>query len=52
MRLLNCGEILGERLLTIHNVHFFMRFMEEMRDALDAGTFAEFRRRAWADLRG
>ena len=50
--LLNCGEILGERLLTIHNVHFFMRFMEEMRAALDAGTFPEFRRRAWADLRG
>ncbi len=50
--LLHCGEILGERLLTIHNVHFFMRFMEEMRAALDAGTFPEFRRRAWADLRG
>ena len=50
--LLHCGEILGERLLTIHNVHFFMRFMAEMRAALDAGTFPEFRRRAWADLRG
>ena len=50
--LLHCGEILGERLLTIHNVHFFMRFMEEMRAALDAGTFPAFRARAWADLRG
>ena len=50
--LLHCGEILGERLLTIHNVHFFMRFMEEMRAALDAGSFAEFRAGCWADLRG
>ena len=49
--LLHCGEILGERLLTIHNVHFFMRFMEEMRAALDAGTFPEFRARAWRELR-
>ena len=50
--LLHCGEILGERLLTLHNVHFFMRFMEDMRDALDAGTFPAFRARAWAELRG
>ena len=50
--LLHCGEILGERLLTLHNVHFFMRFMEEMRAALDEGSFPAFRARAWADLRG
>ncbi|MBQ3809695.1 MAG: tRNA guanosine(34) transglycosylase Tgt [Kiritimatiellae bacterium] len=49
--LLHCGEILGERLLTIHNVHFFMRFMAEMRASLDAGTFPAFRARAWRDLR-
>ena len=50
--LLHCGEILGERLLTLHNVHFFMRFMEEMRAALDEGSFPAFRARAWRDLRG
>ena len=50
--LLHCGEILGERLLTLHNVHFFMRFMEEMRASLDEGSFPEFRARAWRDLRG
>ena len=50
--LLHCGEILGERLLTLHNVHFFMRFMEQMRAALDEGSFPAFRARAWADLRG
>ena len=50
--LLHCGEILGERLLTLHNVPFFMRFMEEMRGALDAGTFPAFRAATWRDLRG
>ena len=50
--LLHCGEILGERLLTIHNVRFFMRFMEDMRAALDAGSFREFREEAWRTLRG
>ena len=50
--LLHCGEILGERLLTLHNVHFFMRFMEEMRASLDEGSFPAFRARAWRDLRG
>ena len=50
--LLHAREILGERLLTLHNVHFFMRFMEDMRAALDAGTFAEFRAEAWRTLRG
>lgn len=42
------GEILGARLNSIHNLHFYLKIMEEMRDALDAGTFdewvAEFRR--------
>ena len=50
--LLHCGEILGERLLTLHNIHFFMRFLEEMRAALDEGSFPAFRARAWRDLRG
>ena len=45
-------EILGERLLTLHNIHFFMRFMEQMRAALDEGSFPAFRARAWRDLRG
>ena len=49
--LLSVGEILGERLLTLHNVHRFMTFMQEMRDALDQDRFPEFRARAWADLR-
>ena len=49
--LLNAREILGERLLTLHNIHAYAVFMQELRDSLDAGTFDRFRERAWADLR-
>ena len=42
--LLACGEILGLRLLTIHNVWALNRFMADMRAAIAAGTFGEFRR--------
>jgi queuine tRNA-ribosyltransferase len=37
------GEILGARLNTIHNLHYYLQLMREMRDALDAGQFQEFR---------
>jgi queuine tRNA-ribosyltransferase len=36
-------EILGAQLNTIHNLHYYLALMQEMRDSLDAGTFAEFR---------
>lgn len=42
--LLNVNEILGVRLLTLHNLHRYMRFMEEIREALDEGSFDELRR--------
>jgi queuine tRNA-ribosyltransferase len=38
-------ELLVYRLLTLHNVRFFLRLMESMRDAIAAGTFADFRAR-------
>jgi queuine tRNA-ribosyltransferase len=37
-----CGEILGSRLNTIHNLYFYQRLMREIRAALDAGKFAEY----------
>ena len=43
--LLAADEILGVRLLTIHNVHRILRFMEEIRDALREGVFGEWLRR-------
>ncbi|MAD54107.1 MAG: tRNA guanosine(34) transglycosylase Tgt [Idiomarinaceae bacterium] len=36
------NEMLGARLNTIHNLHFYQRVMQGMRDALDAGTFDEY----------
>jgi queuine tRNA-ribosyltransferase len=32
-------EILGHRLLSLHNVHFLVRLMRDARDAIRAGTF-------------
>lgn len=42
--LLNVNEILGLRLVSIHNSHFFLKVMQDIRDHLDAGTFSEYRR--------
>ncbi len=42
--LLNVNEILGIRLLTLHNLHRYMRFMDEIRVALEQGTFGNLRR--------
>jgi len=37
------GEILGARLNTIHNLHYYQTLMAEMRAALEAGSFEEYR---------
>ena len=37
------GEILGSRLNTIHNLHYYQQLMSEMRAAIEQGRFAEFR---------
>ena len=41
--LMNVGEILGMQLLSIHNLHYYLNLAQQIRDALDAGTFGEFR---------
>jgi queuine tRNA-ribosyltransferase len=43
--LLKAGEMLGMRLCVLHNLYFYNHMMEEIRDALDAGKFAEYKRR-------
>jgi len=37
-----CTEILGARLNSIHNLHFYQRLMQSMRAAIDEGRFARF----------
>jgi queuine tRNA-ribosyltransferase len=36
-----CGEILGPRLATIHNLHYYQRLMSSLRAAIAAGELAE-----------
>jgi queuine tRNA-ribosyltransferase len=42
--LLNVNEILGLRMVSVHNSHMYLKVMEDIRASLAAGTFAEFRR--------
>ena len=42
--LLNVNEILGLRMVSVHNSHLYLKLMADMRAHLAAGTFAEFRR--------
>jgi queuine tRNA-ribosyltransferase len=42
--LLHCDELLGYRLLTLHNLHCMQTVMAETRDAIRAGTFSQYRR--------
>jgi queuine tRNA-ribosyltransferase len=37
-----CGEMLAPMLASIHNLHYYLNLMREMRDALDAGNFGGF----------
>jgi len=45
--LFRVGEILGATLATIHNVRWFIRLMERMRESIQQGRFEEFR--AWVN---
>jgi queuine tRNA-ribosyltransferase len=39
-----CNEILGARLSTIHNLHFYLDLMAQMRSAIESGAFEAWRR--------
>jgi queuine tRNA-ribosyltransferase len=38
-----CNEILGARLATIHNLHYYQQLMRELREAIVAGRLDEYR---------
>ncbi|MEY4750749.1 MAG: hypothetical protein RIQ60_2963 [Pseudomonadota bacterium] len=44
-----CGEMLGPMLASIHNLHFYLNLMREIREALDAGSFEAWRTQFKAD---
>ena len=43
--LLKAKEMLGLRLCVLHNLYFYNTMMTEIRDALDAGAFAAYKKR-------
>lgn len=47
--LMKSGEVLGMRLAVMHNLHFYNTLMEKIREALDNGTFEEFKNK-YVDL--
>ena len=42
------GEMLGPRLNTIHNLHYYQRLMQQLRDAIAAGNLQQFRQSFYA----
>lgn len=50
--LMKANEMLGMRLCVMHNLYFYNHLMEEIRNALDQGRFAEFKRQTLADMDG
>ncbi len=44
-----CGEMLGPMLTTLHNLHYYLNLMREIRVALEAGTFTAWRTQFYAD---
>ena len=42
--LARCNEILGARLNTIHNLHYYQTLMRNIREAIEAEQFAEFKK--------
>jgi queuine tRNA-ribosyltransferase len=49
--LVKAEEILGLRLITIHNLHFYLELMSRARRAIEDGTFAELRTRFVAEYK-
>ncbi|MBD5461276.1 MAG: tRNA guanosine(34) transglycosylase Tgt [Lachnospiraceae bacterium] len=50
--LLKAGEMLGMRLCVLHNLYFYNTMMKEIRDALDAGEFAAYKKRKLEGMTG
>ncbi len=48
--LMKSGEMLGHRLCVSHNLWFYNTLMEQIREALDNGNFAEFKRRKLQEI--
>ena len=47
--LLKLGEITGVRLMSYHNLYFYVRLMEKIRAAIDADNYAQFKKQFLTD---
>jgi queuine tRNA-ribosyltransferase len=50
--LVKAQEILGLRLITLHNLHYYLDLMRQARAAIENGTFSEFRFNFVANYKG
>ena len=46
--LVKCNEMLGGRLLSLHNIRFTLKMMEDMREAINNDRFLEFKKEFYA----
>ena len=49
--LLHAEEMLGQILLSMHNVEFLMRLCDRAREAIQKNSYEEFRRKFWQTYR-
>src|SRR5207249_5436508 len=49
--LIKAEEILGLRLITLHNLHFYFDLMRQSREQIENGGFEEFRKRFVSNYR-
>ena len=50
--LLKAKEMLGMRLCVMHNLYFYNTMMEEIRDAIEAGRYSEYKKEKLAGIQG
>jgi queuine tRNA-ribosyltransferase len=47
---MKCSEPLGPRLLSIHNLHYYLELMGQARAAIDAGVYAAFAKQKLTEM--
>ena len=50
--LIKAGEILGARLLSMHNLRFLVHLMEQVRESIEQDRFSEFREEFYSKYYG
>ena len=48
--LIKAKEMLGMRLCVLHNLYFYNKMMEEIRDAIENNTFQEYKKNKLAGM--